>query len=416
MIRVVSALVTLLLGATALSRPVILQSTETIPSPDPTYTYFGYGLGIDGDWAIITGEKVEDPDDEYSAITQTAFLFRRVNSHWVFQRKLVEQQGYVGYTGPSGLAMREGIAVVLLGGLRIFELSGNDYVARNVSVGGEGLGSYIGISNRRILLGAGACAWDGVILEFSTANNRWQATTTLPGESKDGCDDDFRGGPVEISGDLAWVSGGGLFHRSGGTTWNSVPMWSPAGRTTFEWLDGIEWNQRIVSGSGRYGTHVLNRDANGAGQVQDHLQTVNGVYSQGNALDINPEGNLVFTSNYEEPYEPWCSTFSSWIRMAVTRTRQDHLESRRKCESRCFRQQRASLADRPVAAVPVSYLELPATLPTPPAVIQSTFNADAAGLDRCIGTVCDRSRADQQRQSRVASIDRAASPAKPSPR
>jgi hypothetical protein len=28
---------------------------------------------------------------------------------------------------------------------------------------------------------------------------------------------------------------------------------------------------------------------------------------------------------------------------------------------------------------PVSYLELPATLPTPPAVIQSTFNADAAG-------------------------------------
>ena len=115
MIRVVSVLVTLLLSATALSRPVILQSTETIPSPDPTYTYFGYGLAIDGDWAIIIGEKWQDPNDEYSAITQTAFLFRRVNSRWVFQRKLVEQQGSADYTGPSGLAMREGIAVVLLG-------------------------------------------------------------------------------------------------------------------------------------------------------------------------------------------------------------------------------------------------------------------------------------------------------------
>ena len=62
MIRVVSVLVTLLLGATAWARPVILQSTETIPSPDPTYTYFGYGLAIDGDWAIIIGEKWQEPE------------------------------------------------------------------------------------------------------------------------------------------------------------------------------------------------------------------------------------------------------------------------------------------------------------------------------------------------------------------
>ena len=66
MIRVVSVLVTLLLSATALSRPVILQSTETIPSPDPTYTYFGYGLAIDGDWAIISGEKVAGPERRVS--------------------------------------------------------------------------------------------------------------------------------------------------------------------------------------------------------------------------------------------------------------------------------------------------------------------------------------------------------------
>ena len=223
MIRVVGVLVTLLLGASAWARPVILQSTETIPLPDPSYTQFGFGMAIDGDWAIITGERVEDPNDEYSAITQTAFLFRRVNSNWVFQRKLAELESYVGYTGPSGLAMKEGIAVVLLGRLHVFELSGNDYVARDVYGTGGGLGSSIGISNRRILLGSGDCAWNGVILEFSAANNRWQGVTTLPGESKDGCDDEFHGGPVEISGDLALVSGGGLFQRSSGTTWNSVP-------------------------------------------------------------------------------------------------------------------------------------------------------------------------------------------------
>jgi len=379
MIRVVSALVTLLLGATALSRPVILQSTETIPSPDPTYTYFGYGLGIDGNWAIITGEKVENPDEEFSAITQTAFLFRRVNSRWVFQRKLVEQQGYVGYTGPSGLAMREGIAVVLLGGLRIFELSGNDYVARNVSVGGEGLGSYIGISNRRILLGAGACAWDGVILEFSTANNRWQATTTLPGEPKDGCDDEFHGGPVEISDDLAWVSGGGLFHRSGGTTWNSVPEWSLPAEQLSSGSMALNGTNAFVSGSGRYGTHVLNRDANGAWQVQDHLQTVNGVYSRGNAWDINPEGNLVFTSNYEEPYETVVlNVFQLDSNGRYAHSGKIISKAGENVSLGGFASNgRRLLIGRGSGSV--SYLELPATLPTPPAVIQSTFNADAAG-------------------------------------
>src|SRR5262245_33052311 len=301
MIRVVSALVTLLLGATSWARPVILQSTETIPSPDPTYTYFGYGLAIDGDWAIITGEKWENPDDyENSAITATAFLYRRVNSRWVFRRKLAEQQGYVGYMGTSGLAMKEGIAVVLIGGLYIFELSGSDYVARNVSDVGEGLGSDIDISNRRILFGAGDCAWNGSIAEFSTANNRWQGVTTLPGESKGGCDDEFHGGPVEISGDLAWVRGGGVFQRTGGTTWISVPQWSkPADSCASVALNGTK---AFVSGSGRYGTHVLNRDASGVWQTQDYLRTVDGMYAGGGGWEASPEGDLVFRGNYEDPY------------------------------------------------------------------------------------------------------------------
>jgi hypothetical protein len=381
MIRVVSALVTLLLSATALSRPVILQSTETIPSPDPTYTYFGYGLGIDGDWAIITGEKVEDPNDPYSVITQTAFLFRRVNSHWVFQRKLVEQQGYADYTGPSGLAMREGIAVVLMGGLYIFELSGNDYVARNVSGSGDGLGSDIGISNRRILLGAGDCAWNGVILEFSTANNRWQGTTTLPGESKDGCDDEFHGGPVEISGDLAWVSGGGLFHRSGGTTWDPVPIWSVPGEQLSSGSVLLNGTNAFLSSSGRYGTQVLKRDASGAWQLQDHLQTVNGMYSPGTAWGVNPDGNLAFTASYEEPYQSvvvnvfQLNSNGRYVHSGQVIPKAD--------ESATFggfaSSGRRLLIGNGGGSGPVSYLELPATLPTPPAVIQSTFNADAAG-------------------------------------
>ena len=303
MIRVVIALVTLLLGATAWARPAIRQSTESIPSPDPTYTYFGYGLAIDGDWAIITGEKWSIPGDyEFSEITATAFLYRRVNSSWVLQRKLVEQHGSVGYMGPSGLAMREGIAVVLMGGMHIFELSGSDYVARNAFVGGEGLGSDIDISNRRILIGNGDCAWDGIILEWSTVNNRWQNTTTLPGESKDGCDDEFHGGPVEISGDLAWVRGGGVFQRTGGTTWISVPQWTkPSDPVAPVALSGTN---AFVAGSGRYGTYVNNRDASGVWTTQDYLRTVDNMYSGGNGWNsgASPEGNLVYRPNYEDPY------------------------------------------------------------------------------------------------------------------
>jgi hypothetical protein len=378
MIRVVSVLVALLLSATALSRPGILQSTETIPSPDPTYTWFGNGLAIDGDWAIITGEKVEDPSDEYSAVTQTAFLYRRVNSRWVLQRELVETQGTVGYMGSSGLAMREGIAVVLMGGLRIFELSGNDYVARDVSLGADGLGSDIGISNRRILLGSGDCAWNGVILEFSTANNRWQGVTTLPGESKDGCDDEFHGGPVEISGDLAWVSGGGVFQRSAGTTWNPVPMWSLPAEQLSSGAVALNGPNAFVSGSGRYGTHVLNRDASGAWQVQDHLQTVNGVYSMGNAWHIRSEGNLVYTLNYDEPYGSLVvNVFQRGSNGRYTHAGKVIPRASESANFGGFASSSRRLLISGGGAV--GYLELPATLPTPPAVIQSSFNADAAG-------------------------------------
>jgi hypothetical protein len=379
MIRVVSALVTLLLSAAALSRPVILQSTETIPSPDPTYTSFGNGLAIDGDWAIITGEKVEDPDDEYSAIMQTAFLFRRVNSRWVFQRKLAEQQRYADYDSPSGLAMKEGIAVVLMGGLYIFERSGNDYVARNATGSGGGLGSDIGISNRRILLGSGDCAWNGVILEFSTVNNRWEGVTTLPGESKDGCDDEFHGGPVEISGDLAWVSGGGLFQRSGGTTWNPVPLWSlPAGQI---WSGSVtlDGTNAFLSGPGRSGTHVLNRDASGGWQVQDHLQTVSDMNPPGGGWGAVPEGNLVFRANYDEPYVSLLvDVFQLDSDGRYVHSGQIVSKGSENAGLGGF----ASSGHRLLIGHgngPVSYLELPATLPTPPAVIQSTFNADAAG-------------------------------------
>ena len=58
-----------------------------------------------------------------------------------------------------------------------------------------------------------------------------------------------------------------------------------------------------MSGSGRYGTYVLNRDASGVWQIQDYLRTVDGMYSGGNVWGASPEGNLVFRANYEEPYQ-----------------------------------------------------------------------------------------------------------------
>jgi hypothetical protein len=280
--------------------------------------------------------------------------------------------------GSSGLAMREGIAVVLMGGLHIFELSGNDYVARDAYTGAGGLGSDIDISNRRILLGSGDCAWNGVILEWSTANNRWQGVTTLPGESKDGCDVDFYGGPVEISGDLAWVRGGGVFHRSGGTTWNSVPQWS---KPTDEYASvALNGTNAFVAGSGRHGTYVLNRDASGVWQIQDYLRTVDNMYSGGGS-GASPEGDLVFRANYEVPY---LSTVINVFRLG-SNGRYSHAAQiiPKAGENPNFggfaTSGRRVLIGNGGGNGPVSYLELPATLPTPPAVIQSTFNADAAG-------------------------------------
>lgn len=376
MIRV-SVLIALLFSAAAWSRPVILQSTESIPSPDPTYTSFGNLVAIDGDWAIITGEKIDDPNDEFSAVTQTAYLYRRVNARWVLQRELVEVQSSVGYTSRAGLAMREGIAVVRLGGVHIFELSGGDYVARNESILSGGIGSDIDISNRRILLGSGDCAWNGVILEFSSANNRWEEVTTLPGQPKDGCDDEFYGGPVEISGDLAWVANAGVFLRSGGTTWNLVPGWSLPPAQLSSGDTALSGTNVFRSGSGRHGTHVLNRDASGAWQVEDRLRIVNGMYSGGNAWEIGTEGDFLFTANYDELFELVVNVFQ---RRSNGRYGHAGKVIPRAGEGASFwgfaSSGRRLLLSNGSGAV--GYLEVPATLATP-AVRHSTFNADAAG-------------------------------------
>ncbi len=54
------------------ARPVVIEDVATLsPPPDPTWEFFGrFGVAIDGDWALVSGERYVA--DRFSAVRRAA--------------------------------------------------------------------------------------------------------------------------------------------------------------------------------------------------------------------------------------------------------------------------------------------------------------------------------------------------------
>ncbi|HET9861881.1 MAG TPA: hypothetical protein VFP37_00445 [Steroidobacteraceae bacterium] len=269
-----AALLSALLAGAAVARPVTVEPSSTFRTPDPAYDGFGIAVAIDGDYAIATaGRTVTDPggDPTLTQIFSTAFLFRRSGTSWTPVRQLEETRQVRTFIIPEAVAMRDGLAAVQTARLDFWRLVAGEWVREPAELEIDGPGPHLAVDGGRVLSGDGTGPWNGVVYERD-ADGTWRNRALLIGKVRAaGLDDEFRGGPADLSGSWAVVMQPDgeddpvpefyIFHDygSGMGGWDSNPYGGarpPEGATRFGDAVAIRWPDVFVAGGPESGTYV----------------------------------------------------------------------------------------------------------------------------------------------------------------
>jgi hypothetical protein len=268
-----AVLLSALLAAAAVARPVTVEQLSTFGVPDPAYTGFGIAVAIDGDYSIATaGRTVLDPggDPTLTQIFSTAFLFRRSGTQWLPVRQLEETRQIRTFIIPPAVAMRDGLAAVQTARTDFWRLVAGEWVREPAELDTDGPGPYLSVDGGRALSGDGTGPWAGRIFD-PDASGTWRTSAVLSGKVRAaGLDDEFRGGPADLSGSWAVVMQPDgdddpvpeffIYHDYGpGMGWDSIPYGGarpPPGATRFGDAVAIRWPDVFVAGGLESGTYV----------------------------------------------------------------------------------------------------------------------------------------------------------------
>lgn len=264
--------------------PLVLEETARISSPEPGFTISG-AVAIDGDFLVVTGARPQPEPDE-SLFDLSAYLFQRdAAGTWTFVRKLVEhpQDAMIPYN--VHVALRQGVAAVSLERLFVFERTTAGWVDAPAPSGAL-FGTDIEIDAGTILSSTGDCGWDASPFRKSSSG-AWTAFGYIQGRPR-GCDDEFQGGDVDISGNRAIVFNDAdvtssipearLYEVGAAPPWQHVAtLTTPPGAETrlpplFGPYVALRNITALVSGSLFSGTYVFDRDAAGSWNVSSTLQ------------------------------------------------------------------------------------------------------------------------------------------------
>jgi hypothetical protein len=264
--------------------PLVLEETARISSPEPGFSLAG-SVAIDGDFLVVTGARPQpEPDDHLFDLS--AYLFQRnAAGTWTFVRKLVEhpQDSMIPYN--AHVALRQGVAAVSLERLFVFERTAAGWVDAPSPTGAL-FGTDIEIDAGTILSSSGDCGWDALPFRKSSSG-AWTAFGHIQGRPK-GCDDEFQGGDVDISGNRAIVFNDAdatssipearLYEVGAAPPWHHVAtLTTPPGADTrlpplFGPYVALRNNTALVSGSLFSGTYVFERNTAGNWNVSSTLQ------------------------------------------------------------------------------------------------------------------------------------------------
>ena len=186
------------------------SSSKTLASfgtPDPAYVGFATDIAMDGDYALVTAGRSEpDPDDpSLTRNSHTAFLFQRSGTRWNVVRRLNEFEQIRDFRIPVRGGDEERHRRRADGAHGNLRAALRQLGSRDLGAHAEAPGRDLEIDGGRILSGDGR-----LFLEWSRVRARRGRHVAHGGDvaglpRSDGCDDEFRGGPVDISGNLAVV-------------------------------------------------------------------------------------------------------------------------------------------------------------------------------------------------------------------
>ena len=175
----------LALAGLAHAGPLVIEQAATILPPDATWPYVGrFGVAIDGDFALVSGERfVEDTSQPNGQRHEgAALMYQRSGATWNFVGPL----GQVTTLSPSvrpGLAMKNGIAMVILDAPRVFQHVASTWIQSplHASLQSGIQGADIEIDGGRILAPRRACENDAVVIR--KVSGTWVSEGTLDGHT-----------------------------------------------------------------------------------------------------------------------------------------------------------------------------------------------------------------------------------------
>lgn len=228
----VLALCAFALAGFAHANPMVIEQSATILAPDASWPYFGrFGVAVDGDYALISGDRFVEDSSQPDGLRHeaAALVYQRSGANW----------NYVGPLGPvatlssgvrPGLAMKNGVALVVLDVPRVFERAGSTFTQSPLEAALQSgiQGGDIEIDNGRILVPRRACENDAVVIH--KVSGTWVSEGTLDGTAN-ACGDDPPLPFLELQNDFAMVFNaynpngshfGALGYRRSGSTWSPV--------------------------------------------------------------------------------------------------------------------------------------------------------------------------------------------------
>src|SRR6185295_14024352 len=118
--------------AVAHARPVVIEESVRIVSPDPSHPEIS-AVAIDGDDALITLRLYTPPDEDGYDQSEDlrTWLYRRVNGVWTPVREVAHTSHGDYETWGQGLAMQNGVAAIT-SPFTILERRNGDWVAAPV--------------------------------------------------------------------------------------------------------------------------------------------------------------------------------------------------------------------------------------------------------------------------------------------
>ncbi len=299
-----------LVAGFAQARPVVVEHSVTLTNPDRTnWPYFGRQVAIDGDYALVLGERVNTPPEAVDPERhRIVWVYHREGEAWNFVGPLAPEEVIDSGDGfTPAVAMRNGIVATLLQELRVYRLVAGSFVRQNV-VRTPPLSDLNGpdleIDGNRILVAANGCSWDAVVFEQDTAGT-WRTSSTVRGNGP-GCGDSLTGGPLDLSGDNAVLFNSETFDPDNlpphaktyrtlsGAGWlPNVEIAAPPGATQFGPEVALRGSRLFVAGSNQSGTYVFDLSgANPAAPVA-RLQPVDSYAGGGVAFAIEKSPGLV---------------------------------------------------------------------------------------------------------------------------